>query len=89
MCEDLKEAMSLYVIKRLEKVEKALAEQDERYVILQQEILDFEDQFLKDISDEKKQLFLEYERRVNAQANIALEAAYLQGFKDGIHMMAR
>ena len=87
MCEDLKEAMSLYVIKRLEKVEKDLSEQNEKYITLQKEILDFEEQFLKDISDEKKHLFLEYERRVNTQTDIILEAAYLQGFKDGTQLI--
>ncbi len=84
MCEDLKKAISSLVVERLEKVESDLAEQNEKYIILQQEILDFEEQFLKGISDEKKQLFLEYERRVNAQMNIMFEAAYPQGFKDGI-----
>ncbi len=89
MCEDLKKAISFFIEERLEKVENDLAEQDEKYIILQQEILDFEDQFLKDIPDDKKQLFMEYERRVNAQMNIMFEAAYLQGFKDGIKTIAR
>ncbi len=89
MCEDLKKAIGSFIVKRLEKVEKDLAEQNEKYITLQQEILDFEEQFLKDIPDDKKQLFLGYESRVNSQNNIMLEAAYLQGLKDGIHMMAR